>query len=261
MTKSQQFVGALSILLALLLLATPAMSRETAGESLSQQCERLSAAATEKLGAGFVDEASEEQNRRAHAEARGLLHQSMEVCLRASREARDPAAAAGLAGLSFVNKGKALEDEQRFADALLAYQDGADQVMGLAGDRSPALVELYERQAEMMIYQKDYDGSRRLVEQSLDLRREIHGDDHPDVIPGLMLMAVSYHPFRGESAEEKAALGRDAEKAEAYYREALGIALEGASDETLQQVLDALGMLLRAEGRDNEARSLLTLKH
>ena len=243
-----------------MVLSISGRAQPVEGKSLAESCLEMAEQAEFFQAEVWESEYTDEERAQMRTSARALYRRSHAACKHASEQARGREMAAAMAARAFLSEGKLLEIDQRFEEALEVYEIGSRQVSGLDGGSSSALVPLLERQGEMLNLTESYSESRRVVERALQIRREIYGSKDPRVVPGLMLLAVSYHPFRGESPEEMEALGRDPEKAEAIYREALTIALESDQEEQSEEVANALAILLRFMGRTEEAEILSGVK-
>jgi eukaryotic-like serine/threonine-protein kinase len=116
------------------------------------------------------------------------------------------------------------------------------------------LVDQPELRAEMMAVMGRayfglglYDDSRRLIEGSLDLRRRLLGEEHPDVAAAMLMLGQALYgqgDYRG---------------AEAWYRRSLEMRrrLLGADHPAVARSLNVTARALRQQGRYAEAESLL----
>jgi len=91
-----------------------------------------------------------------------------------------------------------------------------------------------------------HDDAVRLYEQALNLQREIHGPDHPDIAETLTLMAEAYHGMRFF------------EEAEPLFEEALLMHRRMASDPLeIATVLQGVARVQSGLGRPDSAQALL----
>ena len=210
-------------------------------------------------------EAYEELNRRRRRDEKvspkirgyALLGEAIELCWRASSEVKEPAEAAELAALVYLDKVRLLVFEGTREDQRKVLTEGISVVSGLHHDRSPALLELLDQSA----YAEWGAGNRRygdrLLRQAIEIAREAHGSKSPWVADKLTALASLYSPkdYRGTTPSS----WHDPQKAETLLLEALGIHLEQEdpfAHESYGHTLLFLETLYRATGRNEKADAL-----
>lgn len=147
-----------------------------------------------------------------------------------------------------MNLGDALMRSGRTAEAKPCF-DRAVGIMEEASPDNPELGRFLDRQAAVMLAEKDAAGARRLYERSLALRQKALGPKHPELAESLAGLANC--AFQSGLAPEAAAL----------FERALTLARKpgGGYYPSAYDVAKGFAALLRATGRDARAAEMEAL--
>jgi len=241
-------------LVLLLALRGPVLAAETS------RCDALIATAKAFLAEVLEDRYGKELAMENDRKGVAAMEAASEACWLESQQASDPRARAELAGKSILNKAEVFLHRKEWEKGMETLRKGAETVKDLEGDRSPALIGIYDTMSQYVAgMYKDYDEARWLLEEALEIRKAAYGADDIRVVDGLIYVGLFYKPSRRPDPED-GPRGVDFKTAESYFREAvrISIAYDGLRlDEILASLIP---MLENQGGREKDIRELKELQ-
>lgn len=251
MTSFNRVILTLVLLLA---LRGPALAAE------ASRCEALIASAKVFLAEVLEDRYGKELAMENKRKGVAAMEAASEACWLESQQASNPKERAELAGKSILNKVGVFLNRNEWEKAIETLRKGAETVKDLEGDRSPALIGIYETLSGYLggMY-KNYDEARWLLEEALEIRKDAYGPDDLRVVDGLIYLGIFYKPSRRPNIEDEER-GADFKIAESYFRDAvrISIAYDGLR---LDDILASfIPMLENQGGREDDIRELKELQ-